>query len=219
MPSKLDKLQLPLIYLITAGETSVHTRPASEEFQKIVRLVKAAISAGVDLIQIREKRLLTGVLYELCERIVGLRNRQTKILVNDRADVAIAAGADGVHLTSSSLPPGIIRETFGGEILIGVSTHTEEEVIAAREQGADFVVFGPVFETRSKVRYGEPQGLSRLSSVVSRVSSFPVLALGGVNVDNAHDCLRAGAAGVAAIGMFQDPEKLLRVVAEIRALT
>ena len=216
MPSKLDNLPRPLIYLITAGETTANSRPTSADFLKIIRLVEAAVFAGVDLIQLREKRLETRVLYHLCERVLELSGGRAKILINDRADVAVATGADGVHLTTKSLSAHVVRKTFGDEILIGVSTHSAEEVRMAKQQGADFVVFGPVFKTQSKMSYGEPQGLDRLSLVVSHVPSFPVLALGGITIENARECISAGARGIAAISMLQDPEKLARVVETIR---
>jgi thiamine-phosphate pyrophosphorylase len=166
-------------------------------------LVRTAVFAGVHLFQIREKNLSTLVLYELVLRAAEItRDGPTRLLVNDRFDVARAAGADGVHLTTSSLPPSVVRAVCGEEFLLGASTHSLDEARAARAGGADFVVFGPVFETESKRAYGPPQGLEKLQEVTSALPEFPVLAIGGVTLDNAESCFAAGASGMAGISWF-----------------
>jgi thiamine-phosphate pyrophosphorylase len=178
--------------------------------------VEAAVAVKIDLIQIREKRLTAKVLYQLSTSAAGITHGSaTKLLVNDRADIAVAAAADGVHLTSQSLPAEIVRLTIGAEFLIGVSTHSLKEAAAAQLGGSDFVVFGPVFDTPSKKQYGKSVGLAGLREVTSELRPFPVLALGGVTLDNAADCIRAGAAGVAAISMLGDRVKLGETVNEI----
>ena len=144
------------------------------------------------------------------------RGSDTKLLVNDRADIAAAAGADGVHLTTSSLPAREIRETFGDNFLIGVSTHSALEAVAARVDLADFAVFGPIFETPDKLKYGEPQGLEQLKAITSALEDFPVLALGGISIEKVAECMAAGASGVAAIRMLGESADLIRVVAQIR---
>lgn len=128
----------------------------------------------------------------------------TRLLVNDRFDIAKAAGADGVHLTSRSLPANIVRSICGDDFLIGVSTHSLETALDARAAGADFVVFGPVFETPSKQIYGKPQGLDKLREVTTALQGFPVLAIGGINLENVYECFCAGASGMAAINLFND---------------
>lgn len=145
-----------------------------------------------------------------------MRGTKTRLLVNDRADIARAAGADGVHLTTRSLEASIIRRTFGPDFLIGVSTHTLAEARAASEQGADFAVFGPVFDTSSKRTYGPPVGLESLREVAQKLSPFPLVALGGLTLDNASAALDAGASGVAAIRLFDDPEHLAWIIGTIR---
>lgn len=203
--------------MITSGQTAAGTTPDTEDFSTVLRLVEAAVAAKVDLIQIREKHLSTNVLYQLSTRAADItRGSTTKLLVNDRADIAATAGADGVHLASSSLPPDVIRRTFGAAFLIGVSTHSLEEAAAAGQSGADFIVFGPVFDTLSKRLYGEPLGLAELNKVASELVPFPVLALGGVTTNNAADCIHAGAAGIAGISILSDPLKLARVVNELQ---
>jgi thiamine-phosphate pyrophosphorylase len=208
----------PITYLITSGETTATTTSLTENFSLILKLVEAAVASGISLVQLREKNLTARVLYQLASHAVEITcGSSTRLLVNDRADVASAAGADGVHLTTRSLTPSIVRRAFGQEFLIGVSTHLLGEARAARASGADFVVFGPVFETASKGSFGEPVGLAELNSVASELLPFPVIALGGVTVDNAVDCLRAGASGVAGISLFKDPVSLVRVRAVICA--
>jgi thiamine-phosphate pyrophosphorylase len=208
----------PITYLITSGETTPQTTPADEDFSRLLKLVSAAVAASVNLIQIREKNLSTRVLYDLALQAVDLtRASNTRVLINDRADVARSAGAAGVHLTAVSIETSVIRKTFGDDFLIGVSTHSMEEARIARDAGADFSVFGPVFETASKRVYGEPLGLKRLAEVTTALQGFPVLALGGVTLENVAGCFNAGAAGVAAIRLMTDPEQLAGVVSEVGA--
>jgi thiamine-phosphate pyrophosphorylase len=179
--------------------------------------VQAAVVARIDLVQIREKNLSASVLYQLASSAARItKESATKLLINDRSDIAAAAGADGVHLTTSSLPTAVVRQTFGDGFLIGVSTHSLDEARLARQGGADFAVFGPVFETASKKEFGEPPGLTGLARVCSELSPFPILALGGVMIDNVAECVRAGARGVAAIRMLQQPAQLADVAEEIR---
>ena len=195
----------PIIYAITSGATTAKTTPEDPEFSNILLLVEAAVAAEVPLLQIREKALSARVLYDLATRAAALtRDSATHLLVNDRFDIARAAGADGVHLTTRSLPTPVVRQACGENFLIGVSTHSLETALDARADGADFAVFGPVFETESKRAFGEPQGLEKLRDVTSALKGFPVLAIGGVNLDNAGECFNAGASGVAAIRLFND---------------
>jgi thiamine-phosphate pyrophosphorylase len=192
-------LQRPIIYPITSGKTT----PQNPD---ILRLVRAAVEAEVALFQIREKSLTARVLYELVSRAAEItRGSKTRLLVNDRSDIARAAGADGVHLTTHSLPADVVRKIYGPEFLIGVSTHSLEEARAARDAGADFVVFGPVFEKQGS---GAPQGLDKLREVTGALGEFPVLAIGGITLENLHACLNAGASGVAAIRLLNNPETL-----------
>lgn len=213
------KLQKPVVYLITNGKSTAATTPASKDFSQIIGLVEAAVAAKVDLLQLREKNLNAQVLYELTVRAASLvKGTSTHLLVNDRADIASAAGASGVHLTTSSIPTTVVRQTFGDDFLVGVSTHTVTEASQAFSDGADFAVFGPVFATASKEIYGEPAGLESLSHVISTVTPFPILALGGIVLERVSDCFRAGAAGIAAIRLFEDTAKISSMVSEIREI-
>jgi thiamine-phosphate pyrophosphorylase len=171
----------------------------------LLRFIGAAIGHGVEKIQIREKDLPARELLALARRAVALSaGRSTQILINERTDVAITAGAHGVHLPAHSPPPVVLRAITPPGFVIGVSCHSEEEVRQAEREGADFAVFGPVFTTPSKSAYGEPMGLERLQAAAAAVR-LPVFALGGVSEANCAGCLAAGAAGVAGISMFQLP--------------
>lgn len=198
---------------------TAQTTPEDSQFTDILRLVEAAVAARVPLFQIREKLLSGRVLYELVTRAVEItRGSDTRLLVNDRADIARAAGADGVHLTTQSLPADVVRKIYGPEFLIGVSTHSSEEARVARVRGADFVVFGPVFATESKREFGEPQGLVRLEEITSELRGFPVVAIGGITLDNVAACFEAGASGVAAIRLLNDAERISSIVEVIRSV-
>ena len=210
-------LSKPILYLITRGVSTEATTRDSPEFKQILEQVSAAVAASLELIQLREKRLTARVLFELSEQSAALRRgSETRLLVNDRADAAAAAGADGVHLTTQSIDAATIRRTFGEDFLIGVSTHSLAEAEVAKEVGADFVVFGPVFATPSKENYGLPTGLAKLEGVAKELAAFPVLALGGVDVTNARECLRAGASGIAGISLFQESNRISEVVRKLR---
>lgn len=215
------KLELPrlILYLITRGATADTTTAGDPTFQEILRQVSAATAAGIDLIQIREKKLNARVLFELTERAVELTaGTSTRVLVNDRADIAAGAGAAGAHLTTRSLDATTIRNTFGADFLIGASTHSLAEARAARESGADFAVYGPIFETASKSEYGPPIGVENLKDAARQLAPFPLLALGGVSIETAGECLRAGASGIAGIRLFSNPLDLRRTVDSVRSM-
>jgi thiamine-phosphate pyrophosphorylase len=162
-------------------------------------LLVQASRAGLPAVQVREQEMPTRELMALTRAIrAALAGGPTRVLINDRVDVALAAGADGVHLRANSLPIGRARTMIGADRLLGVSTHSLEDVRRAQDEGADFVVFGPVYDTPSKRIYGMPQGLGMLAQVCG-IARVPVFAIGGVTPGRVADVRRAGAHGVAAI--------------------
>jgi thiamine-phosphate pyrophosphorylase len=160
------------------------------------------LAAGVDMLQIREKDLPAGELYRLTMQVLDLPNPHgTLVFVNSRVDVALAAGAHGVHLPANALAPAEVRRIGPAGFKVGVSCHTVEEARRAAEEGADFAVFGPVFEPLSKAGLAPPAGLEGLRQACGG-SGIPVLALGGITAERALECVGRGAAGVAAISLF-----------------
>jgi thiamine-phosphate pyrophosphorylase len=201
----------PITYLITTGKA----RPENfdESSRAISIVVAAAVQEGVDLIQVREKQLTGRLLYDLVVRMRSLALRSaTRLLVNDRLDIALAAGADGVHLTSTSLLPGVVRERAPQGFLIACSVHSANEAMTVKSDGADLCVYGPVFETPGK---GAPQGVGRLHEVCELVKPFPVLAIGGINKRNVQAALDAGAAGIAAIRALNNVEQMKTLISSV----
>lgn len=197
----MSKFKKPIIYLITRGNLTQQNY--TKESKKTLQQVKSASESEVSLIQIREKKLPAKLVFNLAIEAVNItKNTNTKILVNERADVAFAANASGVHLTSNALPTNLIRKEFGTNFLIGVSTHTLEKALKAKNEGADFVTFSPIFPTISKVNYGEPKGLEKLKEIGDKLKPFPVLALGGIDQENCQSTLENGASGYAGISLF-----------------
>ncbi len=190
---------------------------------KLTRRIEEAVKAGVDWVQIREKDLPARTLTDLTRAAIAAGERaaagRARTLVNDRLDVAWAAAAAGVHAGESSLPIRELAEArrkLGREdFLLGASCHSLKGVAHAAEDGADYVFFGPVFATPSKASFGAPQGLTKLAQACEAVS-IPVIAIGGITVENAGSCRKAGAAGVAAIRLFQQSADLAEIVGRLR---
>ena len=203
-----------------------------EALRLLLERISAAANAGVDAIQLREKDLSARELVELGNRAAEIvhhslprsaRGMRTRLLINSRIDVAIACGADGVHLRSDDVSASDARVIFAhvgvSAPAIGVSCHTVQEVSLAEAQGADFAVYGPVFGKRGDK--GAATGLTslRAASRERRAAQhpMPVLALGGVTVANAVDCLKGGAGGIAGIRLFQNGN-LVETVAQLRKM-
>ncbi len=168
--------------------------------------LRALGAAGIGGVQIREKDLEDGDLYRLTRLARATLPAATRVLVNGRLDIALAAGADGAHLPAGGLPAAPLRDRFGPGVLLGRSTHCLEEVEQARDEGVDYAVFGPVYDTPGK---GEPLGLEALARAVAVAGkALAVFALGGVTLPRFGELAAVGAAGVAAIRLFQHPADL-----------
>ncbi len=197
---------------------------AVDQEQRLLKKIAECAAAGVDLIQLREKDLSARELEKLAEKAVAAipKGSPARLLINSRTDVALAAGAHGVHLPANDLVASEVRSIMAraGKIkpVIGVSAHTAEEVAQAEAHGADFAVFGPVFEKDGRLN---PGGLEHLRQACRRPpidgAAMPVLALGGITLENARQCFAAGAAGIAAIRLFQQ-NTVEPVVTRLRSL-
>jgi len=214
-----DRKALGCTFAASPGD-SISKISSTDPTHALLETIRRAAAAGINWIQIREKDLETRKLTELVRlAAAGARETGARILVNDRLDVALAAGAAGVHLGEASLLVETVaewrRSAGHAEFRIGASCHSTEGARAAEGAGADYIFFGPVFATPSKAAFGAPQGIERLREAC-RAVRIPVLAIGGVTVENAHSCFAAGAAGVAAIRLFQESEVLSTVVKRVR---
>lgn len=172
----------------------------------LLAAVERALEGGVRAVQLREKDLSGRELHALAVAMRRLASRYgAKLLINDRVDIALSCGADGVHLGVASIPPAEARRLLGPDAWIGCSTHDETQLAAAADGGADFATFGPVFATPSKAAFGPPVGVPALRRAC-RVSRVPVFALGGVGPGNVADVVSAGAAGAGVISAILGAE-------------
>lgn len=180
---------------------------------EVLKFVSNAVEIGLDIVQLREKQLSALKLFELTLAASNItKGSETKLLVNDRADIALAAGADGVQLAANSLPVADVRKFLPAGSIIGVSTHGLEEVQDAERNGADFAIFGTVFESFGKKNV---QGLSVLSDVCQSLAPFPVIAIGGIDEANFENVFLSGASGIAGIRSFNDAELLKKICQRI----
>jgi thiamine-phosphate pyrophosphorylase len=214
----LGRSHSPLLCYVTDCHALPIANPA-DSLAALTQKIEEIAAAGIDWVQIREKDLPASELTSLTRKSLLIaakcsaqHSSANRVLVNDRLDVAIAERADGVHLAEKSLPVGeakkliqsaLLKQSVAESFLAGVSCHSLETAEAAERDGADYTFFGPVFATPSKETFGPPQGTRRLE-MVCRSLSIPVLAIGGITLDNAESCIVAGAAGIAAIRLFQD---------------
>jgi len=211
----------PQVYYIT--DRRQFSGDSQEQERLLLEKIAECAAAGVDLIQLREKDLGIRALEELALKVMAaLAGSRTRLLINSRADVALACRAHGVHLPANDLAASDARAIFAragvSEPVIGVSTHSAAEVASGEAHGADFAVFAPVFE---KGGTASREGLEELRRICHRTEAaqppMPVLALGGITLENARLCLEAGAAGIAAIRLFQQND-IAAVVKQLRSL-
>jgi thiamine-phosphate diphosphorylase len=196
--------------------------PVTRSGQKLALLGKICdvAAAGVDWIQLREKDLNAKELAALARQAISSIPRSCRVLINDRLDVARAVRAGGVHLGEESIPvqeaKRFVRERgMDKDFLIGASVHSLEGARSAERDGADYIVFGPIFATSSKEIYGKPQGLEKLADICSEIS-IPVFAIGGITAENARECYAQEVRGICAIGVFQKASDLATVVKQLR---
>ena len=195
----------------------------ADAVDRLVELVEAAVGAGIDLVQIRERDLDARALASLVKRCVAAAGAtRSKILVNDRADVAAATGAGGVHLRGDSIGVSAARTLLGESAVIGRSVHSSREASLASEAGADYLIFGTLFQTPSKDTGHPLATLDQLREACHAAAGVPVLAIGGITLERVPDLVRCGAAGIAGVGMFLPPagmsaeRHLHTVTAELR---
>jgi thiamine-phosphate pyrophosphorylase len=208
-----------LLLLYITDRTQFPGDENARQFALLVKITEAS-RCGIDFIQLREKDLPTRELENLARAIrlrTDSREQKTALLINSRSDVALACGADGVHLPADDLPPSEVRNIWAKaghptRPLITVSCHSADEVARAASEGADFALFAPVFEKKD-APHASPTGLDELREACRQ--KIPVLALGGITLTNARACLDAGAAGIAAIRLFQE-NNIAEVVRQLK---
>jgi len=177
------------------------------QVEPITKQVEKALQGGVRALQLREKDLSPKeLLAQALEIKPVIKKYDAKLFINDRADIAEIAGADGVHLTETSVPVGEIKDKFPN-LIVGVSTHAKEGALLAEAEGADFITFSPIYETPSKIHFGPPQGPEKLGEIIKSVH-LPVLALGGIKLNRVPEVLEQGAHGVAVISGIWDSKDI-----------
>jgi len=185
-------------YVITDGSAAENPTVWLENLERWIQ-------DGVDFIQIREPHLIPRDLATLVKRLCAMKTK-TRVLVNDRTDIALAKGADGVHLRDGSIEPQRIRGISARPLFISVSCHSVPAVMAAARSGADLALLAPIFPPLSKDATRPPLGLEALTKAAAS-AQIPVIALGGVTQANAGDCIKSGAAGVGGISLFSTRAK------------
>lgn len=195
------KRTLPRLYMVSNSPERPY--PA-QELPALVRQLTAQLPA---IVQIREKHLDAKTFYEMTLLVKSLMHDSNSLLfLNERFDITLATGADGTHFPENSTPLGKVRAA-APDMLLGKSTHSLQSALSAEAEGADYLIFGPVFDTPLKKRYGSPMGLEKLEKV-SRNVSIPVYAIGGITPANTRQCLDHGAYGIAALSIFHISEDL-----------
>ena len=187
------------VYMITDSEKAGD--------RKIVDVVMDAVRGGATMVQLREKDFDSGDFYRRALATMRLlRKPGIPLIINDRLDIALAAGAHGVHIGQNDIPLPLVRKLMGPNKIVGVSVHDERDALAAESGGADYIAVGPVFETDTKPDAGEPVGLEGIEDIRKVVPRIPCIGIGGINIENARSVIEAGCRGVAVISAIMDAE-------------
>ena len=184
-----------------------------------VQVAEAAILGGADVLQLRDKEASSGRLYRVAMQLRKLtRDANIPFIVNDRLDIALAADADGVHVGQTDLPASVVREIMGPDRILGVSVDTVEEALLAEKDGADYLGVGPVFEARgTKPDAGEPLGVDRIARI-RRHCRLPIVAIGGIDAENAGMVRYAGADAAAVISAIGTADDIARAVRRLKGI-
>src|SRR5512140_36857 len=184
-----------------------------------LQVAEAAILGGADVIQLRDKEASSGRLYRVAMRLRKLtRDANVSFIVNDRLDIALAADADGVHVGQADLPVSVVREIMGPGRILGVSVETVEEAILAEKDGADYLGVGPVFESRgTKPDAGQPLGVDRIARI-RRGCGLPIVAIGGINAENARMVREAGADAAAVISSIAAADDIAHAARRLKRI-
>lgn len=195
--------------LLVISDRKLCRHKSLEEFSR------EAFSSGVKAFQLREKDLSASELLSLARKIKKISIKShTKLIINDRLDIALLAIADGIHSPEKGINPQDVKK-FKKNLIIGKSVHSVNSAIRAERDGYDYILFGPVFRTKSKVKYGKPKGIAELKKVCSTVK-IPVFALGGINPERAKRCINAGAHGAAVIGAIFNSKNVKHTISEFK---
>jgi thiamine-phosphate pyrophosphorylase len=202
----MKDFELPALYPIT--DTRISGLPHHAQVEKL-------IAGGARLIQLREKHLAPKDFFDEAVKAIKIaRGHGVKILINDHVDIAFCAGADGVHLGQTDLPPDAAREILGKRAIIGFSTHNLEQAISATQFSLDYIAIGPIFTTKTKENPDEAVGLDNLKFIRQALNNLPLVAIGGINKENAHLCLKAGADSVAVVSaILKNPSAITTATA------
>jgi thiamine-phosphate pyrophosphorylase len=181
----------------------------------IISSIKEAIEGGVSLVQLRAKKLETHEFFELSLKVrETTKKKNIPLIINDRVDITLSCNADGVHLGQDDLPVSYARKILGKKKLIGVSVNTEKEAEEAEKRGADYLGVGPIYFTQTKKDIKPPLGVEGLREIRKRVR-IPILAIGGISVENAREIVEAGADGIAVVSAILATENIIKATREL----
>ena len=200
------------------GKLCIITDIETQSRYSHIELAKLAISGGADIIQLRDKRMSTSELINTAIELNEIcRRSNVMLIINDRTDIAIISDADGVHLGKEDIPIREARKLLGNKKIIGSTAHSFSEAMKAQSDGADYIGYGHIYPTGSKIKNTRPKGLAKLKFITSKIN-IPVLAIGGVGLENAKDVISTGVHGIAVIGSVVKSPCPDKTVKELRKI-